>query len=335
MWFGKGNKVAYQIATVNGVKCVVDSGAPTTPVSDVTGDGGDVIAGVAALLANRGTGLSGGKITENASGTIAIASGTITVSAPVIDATQTWNASGTTFTGQKLNVTDTASASGSMLFDYQVGGSTRFKAAVGNSRDSVLTITSPTQHADLNLVGSDRSGLLRSAGGGNGLAITGGRCEIWGSGGTTAGIIEGLNNNNTTQYYRITGQGVSFNNSKALTESAATAFVRIAVASGSHVGGRIKYTIVANDGTDYQTRSGMFNFSLVNKGGTETAGLGTVMNESVAVSTGTLTVTFDTDTSPTNAVDIRANAVSSLTQTTLQISYWVEIDGPAVTITPQ
>ena len=101
------------------------------------------------------------------------------------------------------------------------------------------------------------------------------------------------------------------------------------------MGGRIKYTIVANDGTDYQTRSGMFNFSLVNKGGTETAGLGTVMNESVAVSTGTLTVTFDTDTSPTNAVDIRANAVSSLTQTTLQIRYWVEIDGPAVTITPQ
>ena len=266
---------------------------------------------------------------------ITATAGTITVNAPAIDATQTWNASGTTFTGQKLNVTDTASASGSMLFDYQVGGSTRFKAAVGNSRDSVLTITSPTQHADLNLVGSDRSGLLRSAGGGNGLAITGGLCEIWGLGGTTAGVIEGWNNNNTTQYYRITGQGVSFNNSKALTESAATAFVRIAVASGSHVGGRIKYTIVANDGTDYQTRSGMFNFSLVNKGGTETAGLGTVMNESVAVSTGTLTVTFDTDTSPTNAVDIRANAVSSLTQTTLQIRYWVEIDGPAVTITPQ
>lgn len=44
--------MAYQIATVNGVKCVVDSGAPTTPVSDVTGDGGDVIASSAAILAN-------------------------------------------------------------------------------------------------------------------------------------------------------------------------------------------------------------------------------------------------------------------------------------------
>lgn len=52
MWCGRGNKVAYQIATVNGVKCVVDSGAPTTPVSDVTGDGGDVIASSAAILAN-------------------------------------------------------------------------------------------------------------------------------------------------------------------------------------------------------------------------------------------------------------------------------------------
>lgn len=260
--------------------------------------------------------------------------GTVTASSPLLDATQTWNASGTTFTGQKLNVTDTASASGSMLFDYQVGGSTRFKAAVGNSRDSLITITSPTQHADLNLVGSDRSGLLRSAGGGNGLAITGGLCEIWGAGGTTAGIIEGWNNNNTTQYYRITGQGVSFNNSKALTESAATAFVQIAVASGSHVGGTVHYAIVANDGTDYQTRSGSFPFALINKAGAETASLGTPA-DCVAISTGTLTATFDTDTSPTNAVNIRANAVSSLTQTTLTIRYWVEIDGAAVTVTPQ
>jgi hypothetical protein len=38
----------------------------------------------------------------------------------------TWNASGTTFTAVKMNVTDTASAAGSLLLDLQVGGVSRF-----------------------------------------------------------------------------------------------------------------------------------------------------------------------------------------------------------------
>lgn len=36
--------------------------------------------------------------------------------------TETWNSSGTTFTGVKYNVTDTASAAASLLMDLQVGG---------------------------------------------------------------------------------------------------------------------------------------------------------------------------------------------------------------------
>lgn len=48
--------------------------------------------------------------------------GTFTTSTPVLDLSQTWNAGGVTFTGMKLNVTDTASASGSRLIDLQVGG---------------------------------------------------------------------------------------------------------------------------------------------------------------------------------------------------------------------
>jgi|GEM_PF-2074819 len=41
---------------------------------------------------------------------------------------QTWNSSGTTFTAMKLDVTDTASASGSLLMDLRVGGSSKVKA---------------------------------------------------------------------------------------------------------------------------------------------------------------------------------------------------------------
>jgi len=54
-------------------------------------------------------------------------SGTLTADAPALDLTQTWNNSGVTFTGVKLNVTDTASASGSLLMDLQVGGTSKFK----------------------------------------------------------------------------------------------------------------------------------------------------------------------------------------------------------------
>lgn len=44
----------------------------------------------------------------------------------IYDLSDTWAASGTVFTGIKLNVTDTASAAGSLLMDLQVGGSSLF-----------------------------------------------------------------------------------------------------------------------------------------------------------------------------------------------------------------
>jgi hypothetical protein len=50
---------------------------------------------------------------------------TVTTSKPRLDLTQTWNNVATTFTGIKLNVTDTASAAASLLMDLQVGGASR------------------------------------------------------------------------------------------------------------------------------------------------------------------------------------------------------------------
>ena len=51
--------------------------------------------------------------------------GTVSENTP-LNITQTWNASGTAFTGFRLNVTDTASAAASLLMDLQVGGASRF-----------------------------------------------------------------------------------------------------------------------------------------------------------------------------------------------------------------
>ena len=59
-------------------------------------------------------------------GPLTITGGTVTVSTPFLQAAQSWNAAGVTFTGMKVNVTDTASASGSLLQDFQVGGVSKF-----------------------------------------------------------------------------------------------------------------------------------------------------------------------------------------------------------------
>ncbi len=48
------------------------------------------------------------------------------LSLPVIDLSQTWNSSSTTFTGLKLNITDTNSATASKLIDLQVNGTSKF-----------------------------------------------------------------------------------------------------------------------------------------------------------------------------------------------------------------
>jgi hypothetical protein len=45
----------------------------------------------------------------------------------IYDMVDTWNAGATTFTAIKMNVTDTASAAGSLLMDLQVGGSSKIR----------------------------------------------------------------------------------------------------------------------------------------------------------------------------------------------------------------
>ena len=119
---------------------------------------------------------------------------------------------------------------------------------------------------------------------------------------------------------------------KALTETTATGFVKVAIPSNTSLSGVIRYEIAANDAADFQNRSGLIPWSAVNKAGVITSTLGTVAasTEVVAVSLGTLTNTF-TMTQASNELTFLANATSSLTQTTLQITYWVELNSGART----
>lgn len=125
---------------------------------------------------------------------------------------------------------------------------------------------------------------------------------------------------------------------KTLTESSATTIVEVPVAASAGTGGRITYEVFAADATDQQSRAGSITFAVVNKAGTETCTLSGASEAAdgsvIAASVGTLTYAITCSTAPTNAVDIQLNAVSSLTQTTLEARIHVLITGPGVPTFP-
>jgi hypothetical protein len=69
---------------------------------------------------------------------------TITASSPLIDLGQTWNATANTFTASRINVTDTASNTNSLLMDLQVGGTSKFNV---------------TKHGELNIIAGARTNI--------------------------------------------------------------------------------------------------------------------------------------------------------------------------------
>lgn len=89
-----------------------------------------------------------------------VASGTITSSNPALEASQTWNNGAVAFTGLKLNITDTASNSASLLMDIQKGGTTVFAVGKNNSitLGSGFSING-TSYFNLNLGGSNKFGI--------------------------------------------------------------------------------------------------------------------------------------------------------------------------------
>lgn len=148
---------------------------------------------------------------------------------------------------------------------------------------------------------------------------------------TDPGLIIHSAVQDTTQYNHLANWGQAGGAIKTLTESAATSVVRIPVAALEGTGGKLTYRVKAADATDVQIREGEIRFAIVNKAGTETCTLSGASEAAdgsvVAASVGTLTYGITCDTTPANAVDIQFNAVSSLTQTTLNIQYFVTLTG--------
>ena len=141
--------VAQKLIITNGAnvtKFEVDSTTGATTISDSTSLGGLTVYGplnfassCSATTADRLFSLKDDSTTrfsvDMCNGETTITQGTLTTDVNVLDATSTWNNSAVTFTGVKLNVTNTASNTASDLIDLQVGGVTRFdvKASTGDT----------------------------------------------------------------------------------------------------------------------------------------------------------------------------------------------------------
>jgi hypothetical protein len=77
----------------------------------------------------------------------------------IYDLAQTWNDGATTFTAIKMNVTDTASASGSLLMDLQVGGTSQLSVEKGGS---LRAMSIRGLSANLVITGDQSISLVRS-----------------------------------------------------------------------------------------------------------------------------------------------------------------------------
>lgn len=102
---------------------------------------------------------------------------------------------------------------------------------------------------------------------------------------------------------------------KALTKSSAIQFCQITIPTSSFCAFLLVYAIRATDGTDFQVRAGSIIIVAVNKAGTLTTAVGvpTTASEQVAVSAGTLTNTFTAVDGTGGVLQLKANAVPSIT----------------------
>lgn len=89
---------------------------------------------------------------------LTVGGATVTTSNPVGNFSQTWNAGAVTFTGFRLNVTDTASAAASLLADLQVGGTSKFSV----SKTGVLTTLAGTSSTPFT-IGQGAHGIYQPA----------------------------------------------------------------------------------------------------------------------------------------------------------------------------
>ena len=108
---------------------------------DQTGGGGTPGGSDTQVQFNDGGAFGGdsGLTYNDTAGALTVGGKTTTTDSPVLNLSQTWNNAATTFTGLKLNVTNTASAGGSKLLDLQVSGTTSFSVSPSGNLSGIFS----------------------------------------------------------------------------------------------------------------------------------------------------------------------------------------------------
>ena len=121
------NTLSKLTAGTNGYFLSLAAGVPTWAAVTPTAPAGSSLT----LQYNNAGAFGGmsGTSWDDTNRSLTITGATVTTSNPILNLSQTWNNAATTFTGLKLNVTDIASASASLLLDLQVGGVSKFNVA--------------------------------------------------------------------------------------------------------------------------------------------------------------------------------------------------------------
>lgn len=118
-----------------------------------------------------------------------------------------------------------------------------------------------------------------------------------------------------------------------LTESSATAIATLTYGASSVVGAEFLVTVEANDGTEYQSLTTRIRVSSVRKAtGNTVSSVSIVGTDTVAASSGTLTLNAATITEGASAATLNLNVTSSLTQTTLRATWQAVANGPGLTL---
>jgi len=110
----------------------------------------------------------------------------------------------------------------------------------------------------------------------------------------------------------------------SLTDASANSIFEVTLNADDYTGGQIRWTVVASDGTDYQSRTGITSYAVVDKATALTTDVDEI-GGSVAVSTGTLTGTWGI-LDGANKITLQFTPTSSLTTTSLTL-YWT-LDNP-------
>lgn len=220
----------------------------------------------AAVTGETGTGALMFGTSPTITTQLTITGGTVTTSTPIVSATQTWNAGGVTFNGFLFNVTNTASAAASTVFDFQVGGASAFKLdAAGQvtgtftrdqNNNTLLQVYNPNTSASataglrlfsgttdfLDLYVSDNLNLVQMTGGGSATQMNRAfTTHVWLTGGGT-------------QQGRLTTDGMRVGATASVATSTLT--VEGSIAGSSVVTKTADFTLAATESTVINNKSG-------------------------------------------------------------------------------